>query len=120
MKLSQIKEKARNVAATVSVTVLSAPAVHAQGFTQAANNFTQLFQAVGVAIIAGGVVGGLGSMGAGLFHMIKKGGDRGEDITWMSIGYKIFGGALLMVLGWLAGTAVEQMGGSRGNIGAGV
>lgn len=116
-KIDAYKLKARNLVALGVVEVLTMGPAHAQGFATAANNLTNLFKAASIAIIAGGVVGGLGSMGWGVSEMIKKGGQRGEDITWVSIGYKIFGGALLMVLGWLGGTAVETLGGSRGNIG---
>ena len=115
-KTLALRNKGRDLSAFLVVNLYIA-AAQAQGFTTAANNFTSLFRAVSVGIIAGGVVGGLGAMAWGVSQMIKKGGDRGDDITWMSIGYKIFGGALLMVLGWLGGTAVEQLGGSRGNIG---
>lgn len=118
-KLAALNMKARDVVAISVVWALS-PSTQAQGFQQAATNLTTLFKAASIAIIAGGVVGGLGAIGWGLSQLIKKGGDRGDDITWMSIGYKVFGGALLMVLGWVGGTAVETLGGSRGAIGAGV
>ena len=118
-ELSTLDTKARNAAAIAFVWAF-APSAEAQGFTAAAANMTTLFKAASIAIIAGGVVGGLGAVGMGLAALIKKGGDRGDDVTWVSIGYKIFGGACLMVLGWIGGTAIETLGGSRGAIGAGV
>lgn len=117
-KMSGYRNKARDLIALAVIDILVPVDAQAQGFVNTATNFTSLFGAVGTAIIAGSVVAGLGAMGVGISQMIKKGGDRGDDITWMSIGLKVFGGALLMVLGWLAGTAVETVGGSRGSIGA--
>lgn len=109
--------KLRDLTALAVVEALAVGPAHAQGFINTAQNFTLLFKAIGLAIIGGGVVGGLGAMAVGISQMIKKGGDRGDDITWMSIGLKVFGGALLMVLGWLAGTAVQTVGGNTSDIG---
>lgn len=112
------KEKAKNLAASavVGVLMLNHAGAQAQSATNAfqtgANNFKSVFDSVALVIKAGGVVGGLGCIAWGISEMMKKGGDRGDDITWMSVGYKVFGGAMMMVLGWVASAALGMFGAS--------
>lgn len=80
------------------------------GFSGAANGLSGLFEIVRLTIVAGSVVAGLSFVGAGVHDMVKKGGKQGEEISWTSIGYKIFGGSLLMALTWVANTAIQLMG----------
>ena len=106
--------KAKDFAATVVVVTLmlnhSANAQATTAFQTGANNFKSLFDSVALVIKAGGVVGGLGCIAWGISEMMKKGGDRGDDITWMSVGYKVFGGAMMMVLGWVGSAALGMFG----------
>lgn len=104
------------VGAVIAAAFAVAPA-HAQGMINMANNMTRFFQVATQVVIAGGVLGGLGVIGWAVSQMIKKGGDRGEDITWMSIGLKFVGGAFLLALSWVGVSVLETLGGNSSNIG---
>lgn len=112
--------RVRDAFAIAVVTVMTSPAVYAQGATTAASNLTNFFRVLTTVIIAACVAGGLGTIAYGAFQMVKKGDQRGEDITWMSIGLKFAGGAFLLALGWVATMILETLGGSAGNIGRNV
>lgn len=107
---------ARVTGAFLSLLFMVSP-VHAQGMINMANNMTRFFQVATQVVIAGGVLGGIGVIGWAISQMIKKGGDRGEDITWMSIGLKFVGGAFLLALSWVGVSVLETLGGNAGNVG---
>jgi hypothetical protein len=106
----------KGIAAVLSLAFSIAPA-HAQGMINMANNMTRFFQVATQVVIAGGVLGGIGVIGWAVSQMIKKGGDRGEDITWMSIGLKFVGGAFLLALSWVGVSVLETLGGNSSNVG---
>lgn len=104
------------IGAFLSTAFAVAP-VQAQGMINMANNATRFFQVGTQVLIAAGVLGGLGVIAMAVMQMVKKGGDRGEDITWMSIGLKFVGGAFLLALSWVGVSVLETLGGNSSNVG---
>lgn len=98
--------------------LLSSPAA-AQGLINTGSNLTRFFQTGVTVLIAAGVLGGLGVIMWGISQMIKKGDQRGDDISWMSIGVKLAGGAFMLSLSWVGTSVLETLGGSGANIGSG-
>lgn len=118
--INNFKNRVRDAVATATVSVMTMPVAYAQGATTAANNLTRFFQVATGVVIAACVLGGLGVIAFAVSQMIKKGDQRGEDITWVSIGLKFAGGAFLLALGWVATMVLETLGGNAGNIGRNV
>lgn len=104
------------IGALFSILFAAAPA-HAQGVINMANNGIRFFQVLTALLIAAGVTSGLGTIAWAISQMIKKGNDRGEDITWLSIGLKFIGGAFLLALSWVGVSVLETLGGNASNVG---
>ncbi len=100
--------------------LMGASGARAQGLISASQNLTSLFGTVTTALIALGVLAGLGFMLKGLMDLASKTARGNDDITWGSIASKIGGGGLAMALGWLGVQVVETLGGSGGDIGRGI
>lgn len=114
---SKLKAKVSRLSAMAVVTVLTSPVAMAQGFITGIMNMTNLFRVATIALIAGGVLVGLGVIAWGVMDMVKKGGQRGDDISWLHIGLKFIGGAFLLALSWVGTTTLETVGGNAGSIG---
>lgn len=101
--------------------VLAADMAFAQsstgGWATAFGNLTTLAKIGMVTVIALFGFGGLAALGYGMNLLLKKGGDRGDDIEWKRIAYTVIAGSLMLALGWVAGQTVMTMGGSQGDIG---
>ncbi len=90
----------------------------------AANGVSGLFRGWGSAatetlrlIVLIGMVGGVAACLYGIFKLVKKGSDRGEDIEWRQIAWPIIGGALATVLLFVITLVIEESGGSRSDMG---
>jgi len=68
-------------------------------------------------VLAMFVFGGVATLGYSVTLLLKKGGDRGDDIEWKRIGYSMIAGALMLALGWVAVQTVLTLGGNAGDIG---
>lgn len=111
MKFGPGKSAFSTKLAVVAVLLLAGSA-HAAGWTKVAANITELGDAVVTVIIALCAVAGIGAIGYAGKLLLKKSGDRGDDVEWSKIGYSVFAGACLMSVAFLAGTSVETLGGS--------
>ena len=80
---------------------------------QAVNTFIW----VAVALCA---LGGVGAIGYAGKLLLKKSGDRGEDVEWSKIGIAVLGGAFLLSVTLIATLTVETLGGSSSDIGRNV
>lgn len=87
------------------------------GWATAFGNLTTLAKIGMGTVIAAFGFGGLASLGYGLNLLLKKGGDRGDDIEWKRIAYTMIAGSLMLALGWVAVQTVLTLGGSQGDIG---
>lgn len=121
MKSPRLKNAAGSVAKTLllGALMLGAATVMAQSNSaqQAITggiNFANIIAKLLVALFA---LGGLGAIGAGVFMIVKKGTDRGDDIEWSKIGYRIVGGAMALAIGYIAYSMVDAIGGNRNEIG---
>lgn len=127
MKLSSIYRDIRltgvstyqRLALAAFASMACAPAF-AQGAIGVASNLTRFMQAAVMLLVAVGVLAGLGVIVMAIMQMVKKGDQRGEDITWGSIGLKFVGGAFLLALSWVGTMVLETLGGNAGNIGRGI
>jgi hypothetical protein len=112
---------AKTQAAIMTVAILAATsstsAMAAGGFATFFTGWTTAAQGALKFAFLCGVVVGVGFVLLGLINMAKKGGERGDDITWGKIIYPIVGGACASVLLYIMSTTVETGGGSAGDIG---
>lgn len=95
-------------------------ASRAQGLNNSVSNIGQLIDGVIVVLVFAGVLVGLGFIFVGLKDTASKTTRGNDDITWGSIVSKIGAGGALMALSWLGKQVVETLGGSAGDIGAGL
>lgn len=116
---SSLKDRMDRAMIAVMILVVSNEAL-AQGGVGIASNTTRFIQALVTLMIAVGVLAGLGVIVMAIMQMIKKGDQRGEDITWGSIALKFVGGAFLLALSWVGTMVLETLGGNAGNIGRSV
>lgn len=106
----------RTYAAVVTAPLLAENAT-AAGWATAANNIKDLGNSAAIAITALCMAGGIGAIGYAGKLLLKKSGDRGDDVEWSKIGYAVLGGAFLLSVGFIAMTTVETLGGSSADIG---
>jgi hypothetical protein len=117
--IASLKNRFDRAMIAVMVFVCSNEAI-AQGGVGIASNTTRFIQALVTLLIAVGVLAGLGVILMAIMQMVKKGDQRGEDITWGSIALKFLGGAFLLALSWVGTMVLETLGGNAGNIGRSV
>lgn len=60
---------------------------------------------------------GVGAFAFAGKQLLKKGGDRGDDIEWSKIGYAVLAGVFLIAVAWVALQSVETMGGAGSDMG---
>ena len=89
----------------------------AEGWLKAANNITALGNAAVIAITVLCAAGGVGAIGYAGKLLMKKAGDRGDDVEWGKIGFAVLAGAFLLSVSFIATTTVETLGGSTSEIG---
>jgi hypothetical protein len=75
--------------------------------------------AVGL-VIAVAAVAGAGFIFYGGMQLKKKGGDRGEDVTWNSIVLPMLGGTVCLCIALIAGIWAEEFGGNQNSMGQGI
>lgn len=116
MKVMNIKKVAK--ASAVALLMMTASAVMAQaGWEKAATQVTSLANVVVVTITVLCAAGGIGAIGYAGKLLMKKAGDRGEDVEWSKIGYAVLAGAFLLSVSFVATTTVETLGGTKDSIG---
>lgn len=60
---------------------------------------------------------GVGAIGYAGKLLVKKAGDRGEDVEWSKIGYAVLGGAFFLSVSFVAFQTIETLGGSGSDMG---
>ena len=75
---------------------------------------TQLGVTVALALAA---LGGVGAFAYAGKLLLKKGGDRGDDVEMGKVGWSVLAGVFLLALAYVALQSVESMGGGAGDIG---
>lgn len=116
----KIAKKLAKIAILVVATTaaLSANAQQASvGWTKAMNNIGDFSVSGTTSLIFLCALGGVGAIGYMGKLLLKKGGDRGDDVEWSKIGYAALGGAVLLAVSLIAATTVETLGGSANDIG---
>lgn len=107
-------------AITSTALLLVAGSAHAVGWTTAANNISDLGTAAVTAIVILCAAGGVGAIGFAGKLLLKKGGERGDDVEWSKVGYATLAGAFLLSISYIATTTVETLGGNSAEIGKSV
>lgn len=87
------------------------------GWTKMMNNVGDFSMSGTTALIFLCALGGVGAIGYMGKLLLKKGGDRGDDVEWSKVGYAALGGAVLLSVSLVAATTIETMGGSASDIG---
>lgn len=119
MKLNQLKtgQFARVLAiAALAIGATSANAAWDQGVT----NVTNLAQLLVIALTGLCALAGVGAFAFAGKQLLKKAGDRGDDVEWSKIGYAVLAGVFLIAIAWVALQSVETLGGGQGNIGTSI
>ena len=88
--------------------VLVEPAL-AAGWESAATNVKGFADTAVKAMVALCAVGGVGAVGYAGKLMLKKAGDRGDDVEWSKIGYAVLGGAFLLSIAFVASTTIDTL-----------
>lgn len=118
MKFS-ITKKAKRVA--ISALMMAAVTAHAQtsggGWKGVGNNLGDLGNTMIWAVIVLCGVAGVGAIGFAGKLLLKKAGDRGDDVEWSKIGYATIAGAFFLSVTYIATLTVETMGGSQNTMG---
>lgn len=86
------------------------------GWTAAADNVKSFGNTAIGAMIALCAVGGVGAVGYAGKLLLKKSGDRGDDVEWSKIGYAVLGGAFLLSIAFIATSTIETLGGDTSNV----
>lgn len=118
--MSKFSQKHLRSVGLAVVSVLFAASAYAQssgGWTGSVNKIGEFGQAVINALIILCAVGGVGAFAYAGKLLLKKGGDRGDDVEWSKIGYSALAGVFLMAISWVALNSIETMGGGEGDIG---
>lgn len=97
--------------------VLAASSANAAGWLTAATNISDFGTAAVKAIVILCAVGGVGAIGFAGKLLLKKAGERGDDVEWSKVGYAVLGGVFLLSISYVASTTVETLGGSSTDIG---
>jgi hypothetical protein len=87
--------------------------------TAITNVKTDASAAVGAAIAVFAVIG-VGAIGYGGLQMKKKGGDRGDDVTWGQVVYPMIGGTICLCIALISGIWATEFGGSQSSDGQGI
>lgn len=103
--------------AVLAAVLMIAGTAHAVGWTAAATNITEFGNALVLAIVVLCAAGGVGAIGYAGKLLLKKSGERGDDVEWSKIGYATLAGAFLLSVAFIAGTTVETLGGDKDKIG---
>lgn len=118
MKIS-ITKKAKQFA--ISALMMAATAAQAQssggGWKQVGQNLGDVGNMFIWAIIVLCGVAGVGAIGFAGKLLLKKSGDRGDDVEWSKIGYATLAGAFFLSVTYIATLTVETMGGSQSTMG---
>ncbi|TXI24227.1 MAG: hypothetical protein E6Q67_03135 [Roseateles sp.] len=107
---------AKREALGVFILMMSARA-HAGGLLDMVTNFTSLFNALKIAVVALFGVVGLISIGFGGKKMWDKGGERGDDIKMTQIIYPILGGTICLAITYFGVLTLQTAGGSAADLG---
>ena len=128
---AQVKHKVGSTAAArwvqrlsggayVIATTMSSSAAWAQGaggVVKAGNNLLLAFQVIVLVLTAAAAIGGLGCFVVVGKNLLKKGGERGEDVEIGKQMWIALGGVVLLGLTAIGVMAVETLGFSAGDIG---
>ncbi|MDL5034297.1 hypothetical protein QRD43_20515 [Pelomonas sp. APW6] len=90
---------------------------HAGGLLDLITNFTALFNAAKVAVVALFGVVGLVAIGYGGKKMWDKGGERGDDVKMTQIIYPILGGTICLAITYFGVLTLITAGGSAADMG---
>ena len=90
----------------------------AAGWNQAATNIGDLGKTLVDSMVVLCGVGGVGAIGYAGKLLMKKSGERGEDVEWSKIGYATLAGAFLLSVSFIALNTVSTLGGDQSSIGA--
>ena len=124
MNVSNKRSRSRSRSAVLAMKIgvsalilasIASPAF-AAGWIDAANRIKELGDAVIVTITVLCGAGGVGAIGYAGKLLMKKSGDRGDDVEWSKIGYAVLAGAFLLSVAFVAVTTVETLGGSSSNV----
>jgi len=93
-------------------------------FAQSSGGWSRALNGVGDAAQVGITVlvilcalAGVGAVGYGGKLLLKKSGERGDDVEWGKIGLAVVAGAFFLSISYIAVMTVETMGGSAADIG---
>ena len=95
----------------------SACAAAGTGWEGVATRLASLANVAILAITALCAAAGVGAIGFAGKMLMKKAGDRGDDVEWSKIGYSLLAGAFLLSVSFIASTSVETLGGDSSNMG---
>ena len=84
----------------------------ANTWTTAAGNITQFGNALVTAITVLCAAGGVGAIGFAGKLLLKKSGERGDDVEWSKVGYSTLAGAFLLSVSFIAATTIDTLGGT--------
>jgi uncharacterized membrane protein YwzB len=105
--------------AAILATVVLGNAAHA-GWVDGFRNVGTLAQVAITTLIGLCALAGIGAFAYAGKLLLKKGGDRGDDVEWSKIGYATVAGVFLVAISWVALQSVETLGGSASDIGRGI
>ena len=92
----------------------------AGGWEKTAGNITDFGHALVTAITVLCAAGGVGAIGFAGKLLLKKSGERGDDVEWSKVGYATLAGAFLLSVAFIALTTVETLGGSSNDVGGSI
>ena len=118
MKLKKFFVGRKSIPSALALSLLgmSSLSAHAAWGT-AVTNITTLTQGLVTAVVALCALAGVGAFAFAGKQLLKKSGDRGDDVEWAKIGYAVLAGVFLVAVAYVALQSVETMGGSAGDVG---
>lgn len=109
---SGLSSRTAAISTAVTLAMLSDAAIAATTWTTAAKNVTEFGNSAVLAIVVLCAVGGAGAIGFAGKLLLKKSGERGEDVEWSKIGYATLAGAFLLSVSFVASTTIDTLGGN--------
>lgn len=114
------RERAARLVLAPLVMVMASESASAQGLITMVKNFGELGNNLIATMIILAGVGGVGSFIYAWKLLMKKSGDRGDDVEYGKIGLAVVAGVIGLCIAAVAAMSIETAGASASDIGKGI
>lgn len=117
MKLKDYFTGRKAFPSALALSLIASSGAANAGWATAVGNVTSLTQGLVTALVGLCGLAGVGAFAFAGKQLLKKGGERGDDVEWSKIGYAVIAGVFLIAVAYVALQSVETMGGSASDMG---